>query len=87
MNATRPDIVFVVNRLAAYTANPSLQHVGALKWILKYLAGTRTHGITHLKIHLSGNLFHRYADATYTNVDDCKLTSGYVYIMAEGAIM
>jgi hypothetical protein len=33
-NATRPDIVYAVNRLAAYTANPSLQHVGALKQIL-----------------------------------------------------
>jgi hypothetical protein len=30
-NATRPDIAHAVNRLAAYTANPSLQHMGALK--------------------------------------------------------
>jgi hypothetical protein len=30
-NATRPDITFVVNRLAAYIANPSLQHMSALK--------------------------------------------------------
>jgi hypothetical protein len=85
-NATRPDIAFAVNRLAAYTANPSLQHVGALKRILKYLAGTRNHGITYSKIQSSGNLFHGYADAAYANVDDCKSTSGYVYIMAGGAI-
>jgi hypothetical protein len=86
VNATRPDIAFAINRLAAYTANPSLQHVGALKRILKYLAGTRNHGITYSKIQSSGNLFHGYADATYANVDDCKSTSGYVYIMAGGAI-
>jgi Reverse transcriptase (RNA-dependent DNA polymerase) len=30
-NTTRPDITFAVNRLAAYTANPSLQHMSALK--------------------------------------------------------
>jgi hypothetical protein len=71
----------------AYTANPSLQHVGALKRILKYLAGTCNHGITYSKIQLSGNLFHGYANATYANVDDCKSTSGYVYIMAGGTIM
>jgi hypothetical protein len=85
-NATRPDIAFAMNRLAVYTANPSLQHVGALKRILKYLAGTQNHGITYSKIQSSGNLFHGYADAVYANVDDCKSTSGYVYIMAGGAI-
>jgi hypothetical protein len=86
VNTTRPDIAFAVNRLTVYTANPSLQHVGALKRILKYLAGTGTHGITYSKIPLSGNLFHRYADAAYANVDDCKSTSGYIYLMAGGAI-
>jgi hypothetical protein len=86
-NTTRLDIAFAVNRLMAYTANPSLQHVGALKWILKYLAGTHNHGITYFKIQSLGNLFHGYADTAYANVDDCKSTSGYVYIMAGGAIM
>ena len=40
-NATRPDIAYTVNKLATYTANPSLQHVTALKWILQYLTGTK----------------------------------------------
>ena len=39
-NATRPDILYMVNWLALYTANPSLQHTTALKRILHYLAGT-----------------------------------------------
>jgi len=30
-HTTRPDISYAVNRLASYTANPSLQHMGALK--------------------------------------------------------
>ena len=33
-NCTWPDIAFAVNRLASYTANPSLQHFAALKQIL-----------------------------------------------------
>jgi hypothetical protein len=33
-NVTRPDITYAVNRLAAYTANPCLQHMGATKRIL-----------------------------------------------------
>ena len=40
-NATRPDITYAVNKLSAYIANPSLQHVGAAKRILRYLKGTK----------------------------------------------
>jgi hypothetical protein len=33
-NYTQPDITYAVNKLALYTANPSLQHLIALKQIL-----------------------------------------------------
>ena len=46
-NTTHPDIAYAVNRLAAYTTNPSLQHHTTLKRILCYLSGTRTYGITY----------------------------------------
>ena len=49
-NATRPDIAYAVNKLAAYTANPSLQHVGALKRLLRYLKGTKNLGIKYSAI-------------------------------------
>ena len=88
-NATRPDIAFAVNRLASYTANPSLQHTGALKRILRYLAGTRTLGITYSAMpskNRGSNLFEGYADAAYMNVDEYRSTSGYVFIVGGGAI-
>ena len=65
-NSTRPDIAFTVNRLAAYTANPSLQHVTALKRILQYLAGTINFGITYSKAsnyHDNFNIFDGFSDA------------------------
>jgi hypothetical protein len=46
-NATRPDIAFTVNRLSSYTANPTMEHVTALKRILRYLKGTKSYGITY----------------------------------------
>jgi len=46
-NATWPDIAYAVNKLAAYTANPSLQYIGMLKQILCYLARTKSLGITY----------------------------------------
>ena len=46
-NSIRPDISYAVNKLAAYTVNPGLQHHSALKWVLRYLVGTKTLGITY----------------------------------------
>ena len=89
-NATRPDIAYAVNRLSAYTANPSLQHVGATKRILRYLKGTKNYAIKYSansdNLHDKTNLFHGYADAAYANTDDFKSTSGYVFIVGDGAI-
>jgi hypothetical protein len=90
-NATRPDIAYAVNKLSAYTANPSLQHVGAVKRILRYLKGTKNLAIKYSaksdeKPQENSNLFHGYADAAYANTDDYKSTSGYVFIVGGGAI-
>jgi len=85
-NATRPDIAYAVNRLAAYTANPSLQHVGALKRILWYLSGTRTHGIVYKALPEEPDFFYGYTDASYGNTDDCKSISGYVFLAGNRAI-
>ena len=40
------DISYTVSRLASYTANPSLQHIGMLKRVLHYLKGMKEYGIT-----------------------------------------
>jgi len=45
-NATHLDISYAVSRLASYTANPSMQHMGMLKRVLCYLKGTKEYGIT-----------------------------------------
>ena len=89
-NCTRPDIAFAVNRLASYTANPSLQHFIAVKRILRYLAGTQDHGITYSKslafTNIDDNNFYGFADAAFANHDDLKSTSGYVFLASGGAI-
>jgi len=77
-----------MNWLAAYTANPSLQHVTAVKQILRYLAGTKNLGITYSKTsnNPNNNIFHGFADAAFANHDDHKSTSGYIFLAAGGAI-
>ena len=87
-NATRPDIAYAVNRLASYTANPSLQHNTSLKRILRYLAGTKKFKITYHKSLTSAgaNSTHGFSDAAYANTDDLKSMSGYVFLAEGGAI-
>lgn len=89
-NATRPDIAYVVSRLAVYTANPSLQHTTALKHLLRYLKGTKNYGITYSNESntptSNENLFMGYSDAAYANADGYKSTSGFVFISGGGAI-
>jgi len=85
-NVTRPDIAYVVNRLASYMANPSIQHVGALKRILWYLSGTKTQGIMYKAVPQEPSFFFGYADASYGNVDDRRSITGYVFLAGNGAI-
>jgi len=85
-NATHPDIAYAVNRLASYTANPSLQHHTALKRILRYLAGTKTHGITYKSLPHRPNFFSGYADTSYGNTDEYRSITGYVFLAGDGAI-
>src|SRR6267143_4415762 len=64
-NVTQPDIAYAINKLATYTANPSLQHVGILKRILHYLARTKNLSITYsenpnLDQLSTSTLFHGY---------------------------
>ena len=87
--ATRPDITFAINQLAAYTSNPRLSHYMALKRVLRYLKETIDHGITYQNdntLFENNNLCHQYSDAAYANTDNHKLTSGCVFLVNKGAI-
>lgn len=83
---TRPDITYIINQLESYTANPSLQHVTALKHILHYLTGTKDHRITYKDIQRHPDSFYGHTDAAYTNANDRKSTSGYVFLANGAAI-
>ncbi len=85
-NATRPDIAYAISQLLAYTTNPTMQHVTALKCVLRYLSGTRSYAITYNDVLDHPNHFFGYADAAFANVDDQKSTFRYVFMMAGGVI-
>merc|ERR1712230_188021 len=44
---TRGDCSFAVNQCARFMNNPGPSHIAAIKRVLRYLAGTKTRGITY----------------------------------------
>ena len=90
--ATCLDIAYAVNRLAAYTANLSLQHYTAAKRVLRYVKGTKNYGITYRKdaTHHIGpsnsNILYGFSDAAFANANDRCSVSGYVFLANSGAI-
>jgi hypothetical protein len=42
---TRPDIAYAVHQCARFSAEPKQQHGEAIRWIARYLKGTRDKGI------------------------------------------
>ena len=43
--STRPDIATITNILAKYTSNPTKGHLESVKRVIRYLKGTKNHGI------------------------------------------
>ena len=85
--ATWPDIAYLVNKLAQYTSAPKAKHWTAIKRVFRYPKGTRQYKLTYRG---SPELLHDdiniYCDADWASDSDRKLISGYVIVIAGGAI-
>ena len=82
---TRPDISFAVSHLAQYAANPTKQHLHLATYILSYLLGTVDMCLCYDGANGSGLV--GYSDSSLADqTDDCHSSSGYVYILMNGAI-
>ena len=84
-NGTRPDIAFVVNLLARYSAAPTKRHCNGIKQILRYLRGTKDLGLFFKK---KGDMtIVGYADAGYlSDTHKSILQTGYVFLNGGTAI-
>lgn len=85
LTATRPDMMFVVCLISRFMANPTELHFAIAKRILRYLKGTLGFGIMYKREGESELI--GYTDSDYAgDVDDCKSTSGYAFLMSGGAV-
>ena len=85
MVGSRPDIAFSVCYLAKFCESPLEQHWLAVKRVLRYISGTRKVGLTFGKgktTTVTG-----YSDADWGGCKTTrKSTSGFVFLMAGGAV-
>ncbi|XP_075111825.1 secreted RxLR effector protein 161-like [Nicotiana tabacum] len=82
---TRPDIAFAVGMLGRYQSNPGLDHWKAGKRVLRYLQGTKDFKLTY-KCSDSLDVI-GYSDSDLGGCKDTgKSTSGYIFLLAGGAV-
>ncbi|KAL0447563.1 UNVERIFIED_CONTAM: Secreted RxLR effector protein [Sesamum latifolium] len=82
---TRPDIAFAVGMLGRYQSNPGLDHWRAAKKVMRYLQGTKDYMLMYRRtenLEVVG-----YSDSDFAGcVDSRKSTSGYIFMIASGAV-
>jgi hypothetical protein len=84
MVSTRPEISHAVGVVNKYMENPGKEHWAAVKWVLQYLRGTSDYCITY---NSGRELVCGYVDSDFAgDLDKRRLTSGYVFTLAGGAI-
>ena len=82
---TRPDISFIVGMLGRYLSNPGMDHWKAAKWVLRYLQRTKDYMLTYRKLDVLEII--GYSDSDFAGCQDSyRSTSGYIYLLAGGAI-
>lgn len=83
--STRPDIAFIVNALGRYHTNPGRSHWVTAKKVMRYLKKTRDYMLVYRRVdHLE---VIGYTDSDFAGCpDDSRSTSGFIFMLAWGAI-
>ena len=82
---SRSYIAYIVGVLGRYMSNPGMAHWKAAKRVLRYLQRTKNYMLIYIKsekLEIIG-----YSDSDFAGcIDSRKSTSGYIYLLAGGAI-
>jgi len=81
---TRPDISYAVGLLGRFTSKPSMEHWSAIKYLMRYLCGTKNYGLFYKKYPA---VLEGYSDADWNTLSgDSLSTSGYIFTLGGCAI-
>lgn len=84
---TRPDIAYAVGVLARFCSNLSMTYQKAIKYLYRYLQGTKNYKLIHAPDPSFSKLFTAYCDADHSdNQNNKRSTSRIVIKMGTGTI-
>ncbi|XP_062076052.1 retrovirus-related Pol polyprotein from transposon TNT 1-94 [Humulus lupulus] len=87
MVCTRRDIAYAMSIVSRFIADPGEEHWCALKWIMRYIAGTLDLGLTYSSKYKSQLEVVGYVDSDYAGcVDTRRSLTGYVSTMQGGCV-
>ena len=87
MVCTRPDLALALGKVSRYMSNPGKVHWEAVKWILRYLKGTKGVGLLFDKNSNNAKSLLGYVDADYgQDLDGRRSTTGYLFTLGGGCI-
>ena len=88
MICTRPDLAHAVSITSRFMKEHGREHWHALKWMLKYLKGSKDVGIMYRRsVEGQEQPLIGYCDSDYaSNVDSRKSQTGYIFKMFGGAV-
>jgi len=82
---TRPDIAFAVGMVSRFMESPNIEHWGAVKRIVRYIAGTAGLGCKYLKREASELVGYSNSDHA-GDLEKRKSTTGVVFFLGGNAI-
>ena len=81
------DLAFTVSMLSKFSSTPTTQHLSAAIYTLRYLRNTANLAIQYNASDSEATMPAGYTDSAFAgDPDDRKSTSGYVFVLAGGAI-
>ncbi|XP_062227345.1 secreted RxLR effector protein 161-like [Phragmites australis] len=83
---TRPDITFAVEYLSQFMDAPAVEHLNAIKHMLRYIAGTRSYRCSYLKHYGAIELVGYSSSDMAKDVDDRKSTTGVLFMLGNSPV-
>src|SRR5690606_6274732 len=92
MTCTRPDLAFTVSHLSQFSANPTFEHLKALKRVFHYLQKTKSYALEYKGPTSNEDpeqyQLHAYCDADWGgDRQERKSTSGYCLFLGGACII
>lgn len=84
---TRPDLAYSVGIVSRFMESPKVEHMAAVKQILRYLKGSTSLGCLYKKASLKDVNFVGFSDSDLAgDVNDRKSTTGVIFFLGDNPI-